>query len=324
MISIVMTTYNGAKYISDQLTSLINQTLAFDELIIVDDGSSDGTYRIIEEFKNQHPSMKIITKKNDNNLGYKANFKKALSLANGEYIFLCDQDDIWHPTKIAEMIEVMNEKKAMLLACSFDLIDAQNKKIEHICDEKASNHNIIKFSVTKDDIVEISLPYLLKQNFSQGCTMLVRKNIVHEYLKNTSCILPHDWELAIISACKGKVFFYNKPLIDYRLHSNNTIGLDSVLGNKVQHSSRERIKHRLKYLKEEADAGKIASKYSDAPLVENFNEYMNFRIKMIEARRPFHLLKECIFGKYREFNRLSALGGDLCSMVFKRRKLEDI
>lgn len=324
MISIVMTTYNGAKYISEQLASLINQTLAFDELIIVDDGSTDETYQIIENFKNEHPSIKISNVKNKNNLGYKANFKKALSLAKGEYIFLCDQDDVWHPTKIAEMIEVMDKKKAMLLACSFDLIDAEDKKINHTCNEKASNHNIIKFPVVKNDIVEIDLPYLLKQNFSQGCTMLVRKEIVDEYLKNTSCLLPHDWELAIISACKGKVFFYNKPLIDYRLHSNNTIGLDSVLGNKLQQSSKERVKHRLKYLNEEADAGKVASKYSSDSLVVNFNSYMNFRMEMIKKHRPFHLFKECVFGKYREFNHLSALGGDLCSMFFKRRELEDI
>ena len=104
MISVAMATYNGEVYLRKQLDSILHQSLPVDEIIICDDQSSDGTVDIIQEYIKQYPHIHLY--KNEQNLGYKRNFKKALSLCSKEYIFLCDQDDIWDSDKVKEMVEI--------------------------------------------------------------------------------------------------------------------------------------------------------------------------------------------------------------------------
>ena len=98
-ISLVMATYNGAKYLNEQLDSIKNQTLKLDEVIIVDDVSTDDTSYLVEKYISNH-QLNWMFIKNEKNLGYKGNFKKGLAHASGDVIFLCDQDDIWHPDKV--------------------------------------------------------------------------------------------------------------------------------------------------------------------------------------------------------------------------------
>ena len=86
MISVAMTSYNGEKYIEEQIESILNQTVKIDEIIIVDDGSIDGTIDLIKKYD-------VTLVQNEKNIGYKENFKKAMSLCHGDIIFLCDQDD---------------------------------------------------------------------------------------------------------------------------------------------------------------------------------------------------------------------------------------
>ena len=88
MISVAMTTYNGALYLKKQLDSILFQTMAIDELIICDDGSSDETKEIIQDYQKKYPQIHFY--ENKENLGYKLNFKKAMDLCCGDYIFLCD------------------------------------------------------------------------------------------------------------------------------------------------------------------------------------------------------------------------------------------
>ena len=93
-ISIAMTTYNGSKYLNDQLKSFSQQDQAPDELIVCDDGSSDNTIKILEKFSLNAPfDVKIY--QNESNLGFTKNFENALSKCTGDLIFLSDQDDIW-------------------------------------------------------------------------------------------------------------------------------------------------------------------------------------------------------------------------------------
>ena len=103
MISVAIATYNGQEFIKEQLLSILNQTMPVDEIVICDDQSSDDTVRIIQELL----CDKIYLYQNEKNLGNKLNFKKAPSYCKGDYIFLCDQDDIWKPNKVQTMIEIM-------------------------------------------------------------------------------------------------------------------------------------------------------------------------------------------------------------------------
>ena len=103
MISVVMATYNGERYVEKQLQSILNQSLMPDEVIIRDDGSNDSTVQIVQEFIKKHNLSSWEIKINEENLGYRKNFANLLSLANGDYIFLSDQDDEWLGDKIEKM-----------------------------------------------------------------------------------------------------------------------------------------------------------------------------------------------------------------------------
>ena len=120
MISVAMATFNGEPYIQEQLDSIYNQTRKVDEIIIVDDCSTDSTVRVIEQYILSHKDIDIKLYKNEENLGYKKNFKKAISLCHGDYVFLSDQDDIWKVNKVEDMISIMEENPNIsVLASSF-------------------------------------------------------------------------------------------------------------------------------------------------------------------------------------------------------------
>lgn len=99
MISVAMCTFNGEKYIKEQIESIINQSLVPDEIVICDDCSKDNTINIIKEtLANWSGKANLII--NEDNLGYRKNFEKAISLCNGDIIFLSDQDDVWDNCKL--------------------------------------------------------------------------------------------------------------------------------------------------------------------------------------------------------------------------------
>ena len=113
-ISVAVATYNGAKYIQEQLQSFLVQSRLPDELVVCDDGSNDTTIEILERFKIIAPFMVRIFQ-NDENLGHEKNFGKAIDLCEGDVIFLCDQDDVWFPHKLATVQDVFNSENGVLL-----------------------------------------------------------------------------------------------------------------------------------------------------------------------------------------------------------------
>ena len=113
MISLVMTTYNGLKYISEQLDSIRTQTLLPDEVLIYDDRSTDGTYEYVQEYIDRYNLHTWKVYRNKENKGYSLNFSNAIDAAKGELIFLCDQDDIWHSDKIEKMSKIMGNHQLL-------------------------------------------------------------------------------------------------------------------------------------------------------------------------------------------------------------------
>ena len=118
-ISVVITTYNGEKYFPEQIESILRQSRYPDEIIIVDDCSSDGTCRILEKLSPQNEIIRVF--ENSANLGWKKNFHNAIEKASGDIIVLCDQDDIWYENKLECIEEVfLNNNNIQLLASEFD------------------------------------------------------------------------------------------------------------------------------------------------------------------------------------------------------------
>lgn len=129
-ISVCMGVYNGAEYIEEQLRTILNQTLPPDEVILVDDGSTDATVEIIERVAKEHPAGSCIHfARNTENKGYPANFYYAQSLCSGDLVFLADQDDVWDLRKIERMAGVFADESVQAVCCEVGLIDAEGEEI---------------------------------------------------------------------------------------------------------------------------------------------------------------------------------------------------
>lgn len=204
MISVCIATYNGGKYIQDQIRSIITQLSPEDEIIISDDGSTDNTIEKIQELNVS--KIKIIY--NYQTHGYTSNFENAIRAAKGEYIFLADQDDVWMPTKVKVCMETL--KKYDLVVSDAKITDSNMNIIFSSFYEQRGNYrsligNLLKFG------------YL-------GCCLAFRSSILHMALPFPSNhrLCTHDNWLFLI----GKTFYHScildKPLIYYRRHKNTT------------------------------------------------------------------------------------------------------
>lgn len=219
MISVAMTTYNGEKYIKEQIYSILNQTHPVDEIIICDDCSSDNTEIIINRIQSENSTKTQITFiKNESNLGYIKNFYKAISLTKGDIIFLSDQDDIWCETKVETMIKVMNDSKVKVLCSNFDIIDQDG----NISDTGYVLPNFIKNA--ESGLNDIKMDMLIYGNIAQGCTYCFSSDVKNLYLQTKCFDIIHDYQIMMIGAILEGAFFLNEKLIKYRIHLSDSVG----------------------------------------------------------------------------------------------------
>lgn len=228
-VSVALATYNGEKFLKLQLDSLLNSTRQPDEVVIIDDCSTDGTAEFLKRYIAEH-NLTWNFEVSTSNSGYKRNFYNCLEKCTGDVIFLCDQDDLWYSEKIAEITAIFeNDPQVLGVNTSFDMIDANGDMLVPFGDGKrnTANHSLIKFGIHQGKIAAIDLKTILQYNISPGCTCAFKSAVVKEYLKTSKCMIPHDWELNIIAASMGGLRFYNKSFIGYRQHGNNAIGLST-------------------------------------------------------------------------------------------------
>lgn len=244
-ISVVMATYNGKKYIREQLESIFNQTCLPDEIIIADDCSSDETLDIVNEFKTQK-NIKINSYSNPQNLGYIRNFKTAISKAKGDYIFLCDQDDIWENNKIEKTITIMERENAEIACTGFRLVDANGDFIEDM--SIYNSDPICGYEKWTNQVNKITAARLIWGNFSPGCTYCFSKRVQETFNNLKNVEISHDFQLLIIGAYYHAAIYIDEPLSRYRLHGANTIGM-----NKKESKRKRHFKPRLIRFMDELD-----------------------------------------------------------------------
>jgi len=270
-ISVVMTTYNGEKYLIKQLDSLKNQTKTLDEVIIVDDKSSDKTSEIITEYieKNSLLSWKLY--ENEENLGFKKNFLSALKLSTGDIVFLCDQDDIWESEKVEKTSALFEKNNVFGVMTGFSYIDGEDNPIN---DANTSN-GIYAFLDKKPKSVfsKLTLKKIMHKNISPGCTCAFCRKAVDIYIENANCELAHDYQLCSVCAALDGLYFYNLPLTKYRIHENNTLGL-----NKLNQS-------RIDIAKEKSDLSKVFSNININ--LKNVNEMYQKRLVALKNKKGF-------------------------------------
>ena len=211
--SVVMTVYNGAKYLIEMLESLRNQTRNIDELLIFDDRSTDSSQQIIQEYilKYRLTNWKLII--NPQNQGWEKNFTNGISKATGDIIFPCDQDDIWHFDKIEKMTEAFEENDNILLLVSgYHAFSESGEKTviqQHVYTETTEKISRVVFN---EKYYQICRP---------GCTMAFRKEIIPTFQKLWKQGTPHDALLWCIASIQQKLYLYNETFIEYRRHDSN-------------------------------------------------------------------------------------------------------
>jgi len=210
MISIAMTTFNGEKYIQEQLESILRQTYSDFELIIIDDCSYDKTYSLLKKYINSDDRISLY--QNKVNLGFKKNFEKAINLCKGEYIALSDQDDIWSCDHLQYLFDNIGDKS--LVCSNADLINNDGLSLN------ISMREILRIEFTPNDDLRI-FKHLLYENFAQGATMLFKKKILDEAFPIPETIMFHDHWLALIAAANEGVRLLDKSTIRYRQHELN-------------------------------------------------------------------------------------------------------
>lgn len=215
LVSIVMATYNGEKYLRQQLDSILQQTYQNFELIVVDDASTDRTLSILEKYAVLDDRIHVFPA--EKNLGLVANFERGLKLAKGDFIALSDQDDIFRKDKIEVMLAAMQDHPGRDLAVSdLSLIDEEGKEIAQ------SMWHYQKLNPSQGK------PFrrLLYSNFATGCAMMIRRRLLKIALPFPPDCLVHDWWLAVVAASSkaGGICLVGDQLTAYRQHGSNVIG----------------------------------------------------------------------------------------------------
>lgn len=212
LVSVAMTTYNGSKYLKEQIESILLQTVNDFELIICDDCSTDNTLEIISSYAQKDKRIRFY--ENKENLGYVKNFEKAISLCNGQYIALSDQDDIWMSDHLSILLTEIKTEQLSLVGGNALLVDSENKDLH--C-KLINNNNLPE---KKEDFENM----LLYRNVFQGAAILFDKEILNKALPFPEGLKYHDWWLALVaSECNG-VKYINEPVLRYRQHGNNVTG----------------------------------------------------------------------------------------------------
>ena len=226
LVSIVICTYNGSKFIADQIHSLIDQTYHNIEIVVCDDHSQDNTVAILNDIL-RVSNRQFRIQSNESNLGYIKNFEKGIALAKGEYIALCDQDDIWDLSKI----EILAQE-----ICDYSLIYSNSRLIDSIglsTDDLISNY----FNMASGNSI---VPLLLNNSVSAHSLMFKRELI------NTIIPIPelifHDWWIGIVASTYSGIKYLDVPLVNYRIHSSNATEIKIVVEGSKEKEKKKKVK----------------------------------------------------------------------------------
>lgn len=216
-ISVCMASYNGGLFIRQQLDSILSQLGVEDEVVVVDDCSTDNTHEILSEFDDK----RLTVVRNIENLGVLKSFSKALSVAKGDYLFLSDQDDVWLPDKVEKSLYEMKrmegeygKDKPLLVHTDLKLVDSDLKPIANSFWEQK------KFNIEKCQ----DFPRLLMQNVVTGCTCMINRPLKELALPVPENVIMHDWWFALVAVSQGHVSAIMEQTILYRQHDRNVLG----------------------------------------------------------------------------------------------------
>lgn len=206
-ISVAMATYNGEKYIRQQLDSILDNLAVDDEVVISDDGSKDGTLEILKEYREKDSRIRLLKGPEE---GIIANFEHAMRNCRGEYIFLADQDDVWMADKIESVMECFSQRDVALV-----IHDAR------VMEEKLQDEIMPSFFQYRNSGPGFCKNFI--KNTYMGCCMAFHKKVRDYVLPIPRDIQMHDQWIGMLSDRKfGKSVFLREKLLLYRRHENTS------------------------------------------------------------------------------------------------------
>ena len=220
MIDILLATYNGGRFLREQLDSLLESVPDGANVLVQDDGSTDDTAAIVSGYAQTHPQTVSLVSGPVHEKSAKGNFMSLLYLSSAEYVFFCDQDDVWARGKMQKSLDRMREGEAqygkgcpLLVHTDLSVVDASLGPIAP------------SFWRYQNLDASPSLSRLLVQNSITGCTVLINRPL-KELLQRATAgdMLMHDWWAALIAASMGHILPVDEPLIRYRQHGGNQLG----------------------------------------------------------------------------------------------------
>jgi glycosyltransferase involved in cell wall biosynthesis len=222
VVSVALCTYKGERYLDAQLESILAQTRLPHELVVFDDASPDGTWALLESWapRIREAGLRFVMHRNARNLGYVGNFEQALQATTGDIVFLCDQDDAWHSTKVERFLPEFKDRPDLLVLHSdARLVDGNGADMDCGLFEA--------LEVTREELTAIhagrAFDVLVRRNIVTGATMAVRRKVFECGLAVPKGWIHDEW-LAMIATFMGTVDCLETPTIDYRQHANNQVG----------------------------------------------------------------------------------------------------
>ncbi len=274
LVSVVVATYNGARFIGEQMESIVSQTYPNLEIIVVDDASTDETVKIVTSFLEKYENVTLFS--SEENLGFLKNFERGVLLAKGEFIALSDQDDIW----IEDKIEILMRERegAALVYCNSELIDRQGKSVGiKLTDLK----NLLNF--------DSPLNYVVGGTAS-GHAMMVQRDVMLQSLPWPKMVT-HDFWIGFVATFTSPLKFVDKVLVLYRQHDANVVGITAGSAKatpkkkQTKEQRNEIVRERMRLMYEKCPASLTEAKqvfftldksYARFSLETNFTRMITF------------------------------------------------
>ena len=222
-IGVAIITYNGLKFLPEQLDSILAQSRQVDHIVVSDDRSTDGTWEFLQRWSQSAP-VRVTLIRNDEQLGLGANFEQSVAAVEADIIFTSDQDDVWVPDRVARLAQVFEQQPAvMLVHTDATLVDAQGAdlgttllgELQLSSAERAAIHAGNAFQV------------YCRRNVVTGATVAIRRGLL-DMARPFPRTVYHDAWLARLAAAAGEVRLLETPTIHYRQHGNNLVGVKKL------------------------------------------------------------------------------------------------
>lgn len=223
MVTVLMASYNGEKYLKEQLDSILDQTFPDIRIVVSDDGSTDQTLNILKQYKKNAPDRVFCLSDTGNFGSPQNNFFHLLQNVSDEYLMLSDQDDIWEPEKVELMRNEMKHQEYLvgrdtpiLIHSDLSIMD-QSGEIKH--------QSMAKYQKIPTKVRTLS-HYLVENNIT-GNTIMINQafQTFFSYIPET-CMM-HDWWMGLLGCCFGRIVYLDRPLVRYRQHETNQLGSKS-------------------------------------------------------------------------------------------------